>query len=445
MVFLGLSWGELAAQSYPHVPRSPTASVCSSMATSPSVGGRPPHSEAFHISVNMTLFYFLYRLNLSHPSCILPSLCTPNSSAAAIPSYHPSSIIIRTMRFFSSTLFPVLILSHFTLASPLAQHPNAPRGKWVSLPFITPAARQEHSTVHIGDTIYVIAGVPGNSSNTDPGSPSEVGTVQSYSLSDRTWRTLPPLPLAMTHPNAAAVDGKVYVLGGLSVLDGNNLVWSAVPDCFVFDPALQMWSALPPMKPEEARGSAAVGVWGGKVYLAGGMRKLELAPNGLQDSVDIVTVYDAQKGTWGTLPNLPAPRDHSGGVLREGKMYVVGGRDHGQRNVRNTTFMMELEGGKKAWKALATMPTARGGISAGTIGDYIVTFGGEGNPDTPSGVFNETEAYDVTRNQWYKLDPMAVPRHGTIATSIGSRIYIPGGGVLQGAGPVTTFDAFELC
>lgn len=77
------------------------------------------------------------------------------------------------------------------------------------------------------------------------------------------------------------------------------------------------------------------------------------------------------------------------------------------------------------------MPVPRGGLSGDVVGSKVYTFGGEGNPNTLTGVFNETEAFDTTTQQWTKLVPMAVPRQGTHAVAVGNKVYIPGGGLQQ--------------
>lgn len=267
-----------------------------------------------------------------------------------------------------------------------------------------------------------------------------IADVGAYDVSSNTWRIVSPMPVPLNHANSATVNGKIYVLGGL--LNGTS--WYATPRCFMYDPAIDTWIELPPMPNDQARGSSAMGVYNDKIYLAGGMRALILTPDGLQDSVATVTVYDPSCGNWTTLPDIPAPRDHVGGAVIGNKMYVVGGRDHGQLNVRNTTWALDLDAPESGWdQTLAEMPTARGGLGAGVVGDKIYTFGGEGDPNTPTQVYPQVEAYDTLHNVWTKLPDMPLPRHGTFAASIDNGIYIPGGGVTISAAATDHFDVFR--
>lgn len=310
------------------------------------------------------------------------------------------------------------------------------RTGWTTLPSLAGGPRQEHSTVAIGSDIYVVGGVV-----PDAASPVGVTTtdrVEVYDTRNRTWSKAAPLPVPMNHLNAASVGGKLYVLGGLS--GGSS--WDALPNSYVYNPRTNAWTALAPVPAGTWRGSAAMGVAGTTIYLAGGERVLSLTPPFLQDTVSTVTSYDVATGTWTTLPSLPQGRDHAGGALVRGTFYVIGGRDHGQENVRNTVYAFDLR--TRQWDERAPMPTPRGSIAAAAVGSTIYTFGGEGNPAAGSkGIFPQVEAYDTTHDTWRRLAPMPVPRHGTSAATVGRSIYIPGGGESEGAGALAVNEVYR--
>lgn len=190
-------------------------------------------------------------------------------------------------------------------------------------------------------------------------------------------------------------------------------------------------------------------VHGDLVFLAGGMRTLLPRPGGEQDTVNTVLAYNTTSDTWVNVPkaaaHIPEGRDHAAGAVIEDTFYILGGRNRGQHNVRDTVFALDLKNLKKGWKTKhGRLPTARGGLAAGTIGRLVYTFGGEGNPAEGSqGVFNETEVYDTKTDSWKRLPPMAVPRHGTAAVAVGKQVFIPGGGILQGGSPVDVFNAYR--
>ncbi|MFI5687664.1 Kelch repeat-containing protein [Streptomyces sp. NPDC051636] len=316
--------------------------------------------------------------------------------------------------------------------TPTGAEPSYGKG-WRPLAPIANGPRQEHSVAAVGDKVYVVGGVLAES-----GFPT-TSRMEVYDTRRGTWSDAAPLPVAMNHPNVAAVDGMIYVLGGLS----GGAEWQALRDCFVYDPRGDRWMRLPAIPVGIERGSAAVGVHGTKIYLAGGMRKLVPVPGGLHDTVNTVSSYDVVTRRWKTLPSLPQARDHVGGAVVGTTFYVLGGRDRGQVNVRGTVYAYDLR--SRRWCERAPMPTARGGIATAVVGTKIYTFGGEGRRDGtgPDAVFAENEAYDTVHDRWQRLAAMPVPRHGTAAVAVGDTIYIPGGGTAGGGNPVDVNDAYR--
>ena len=354
--------------------------------------------------------------------------------ATTLPSPHLHSTSRITMRF----LLPVAFALTSTLEAAGSCVP-CKNGAWKTLAPIAIAPRQEHTTVALSsDTLAILGGIV-----PDAQLATTTDIMQLYDISANAWSSAASMPLPMNHANAAVVNGKIYLLGGLAVApDG---AWRAVADSWVYDPERDEWESVTPMPNGTERGSAAMGVHGTKIYLAGGMTTLDVPGGGYQDSVTTVSAYDTVQGTWTTFSErLPEGRDHAGGAVVGSKLYVVGGRYFGQENTRDTVFSLDLKKKNAIWQtSSARMPTARGGISAAAIGTKIYTFGGEGNKaEGSNGVFNETEVFETVSETWEALSPMELPRHGTSAVAIDGRIYIPGGGIYQSAGPVNTTDVF---
>lgn len=263
--------------------------------------------------------------------------------------------------------------------------------------------------------------------------------VEVFSTTSNDWRNASSLPTTINHGNVAAVNGKIYVLGGLN---GSNF-WTGIGDCYEYDPGTDSWKTLPSMPTGTARGASAMGVHGSTIYVAGGLTVLNPV-TGAQSSTDIVSSYHTKTREWKTLPSLPEGRDHVGGVVVKGVFYVVGGRVNGARNVRNTVYAMNVSRSDRKWVEKAAMPTARGGLSTGAIGSKIFTFGGEGDAALiPNGVYDSVEVYDTLSDSWEALPPMPFPRHGTNAASIGPGIHIPGGSNVTGAGAQARNDFFH--
>ena len=91
------------------------------------------------------------------------------------------------------------------------------------------------------------------------------------------------------------------------------------------------------------------------------------------------------------------------------------------------------------------MPTPRSGLAAAVIGGRIVVIGGEVNFDNPpNNVFVEVEVYDPASGMWSSLEPMAVPRHGIGAATVGDLIYVPGGATRAGFFATDYSDALRI-
>jgi N-acetylneuraminic acid mutarotase len=240
--------------------------------------------------------------------------------------------------------------------------------------------------------------------------------------------------MPLNHPNSAVVNDKIYVLGGPTPTNDSYL-WNATGASFEYDPTANKWTKICELPEGREIGSAAVGVRGSTVYLARGQTYLSLI-GGAEGTTSIFTSYNVKTKQFAVLPPMPEPRDHAGVGLVGNKLYVLGGRDYEQNNTKNTAFAYDIE--RNHWSTgLATMPMARAGCSSGVIGTHIFTFGGEG-------VFPQNQAYDTATNTWTSYAPMDIPRHGTAGVAVGNRVYIPGGGLLSGAGPTNYTSYFEL-
>ena len=53
------------------------------------------------------------------------------------------------------------------------------------------------------------------------------------------------------------------------------------------------------------------------------------------------------------------------------------------------------------------------------VGGRLITAGGE----SPTGVFDKVEVYDLSTNSWSAGPPMRTPRHGIGVVAVGSSVY----------------------
>jgi len=325
------------------------------------------------------------------------------------------------------------LLLEFASAVPRHENANAvAAASWKKLAPMPQGPIHEHSTVALGNSLFTIGGVTLSS--------GVISTVAKYDIPSNKWTTVNPYPTTINHANVAVVDGKIYVLGGMT-----GASWAGTLQSYVYDPASDKWTAISAGPKDEGRGSAAVGIYNGTVWLAGGKSS---GTGG--KSVDTVSAFDTISGKWlANIPNaakkIPEARDHGGGVVIGTKFYQIAGSLQKIENRKDTVFVLDLENPDKGWiTAKGRMPTPRRGISVGAIGTKIYTFGGEGNPDIASkGVYDNVEVYDTVADSWEKLAPMEIPRHGTYAAVADGKVYIPGGGTASGTPCTDAFDVYS--
>ena len=101
--------------------------------------------------------------------------------------------------------------------------------------------RQEVAVAELDGLIYVVGGFLGD------GSTSPAAEV--YDVAADRWRSIAPLPAAVHHAGAAAIEGRVYVLGGFDDRGAVDAVWA-------YDPAADAWQRRAPMPSN--RGALAV-------------------------------------------------------------------------------------------------------------------------------------------------------------------------------------------
>lgn len=302
-------------------------------------------------------------------------------------------------------------------AAPDAPSCGVPPSGWSAAPPIAGGALQETAAVALGGKVYVLGGFDRTISVVD--------TVWIYDPVTCAWSAGPPLPRAVHHANAIAHGDTLYVLGALTGRDFAPLgeAWAWTPG------GADAWRTLASLPAGRARGSAAAGAVGDTLYLAGGL--------GDGTRADVLA-YDPIGDRWlPDPPSLPAPREHACGAVVDGRLYVLGGRQGGVNGVVATSYALTPGAG---WQTGAPMPTARGGVACGVVDGGIVVVGGEGNPDSPSGVFDDVERYDPAADTWQVLAPMPTPRHGMAAAGLGPHLFVPAGATQQLFGAVDTHE-----
>ena len=277
-------------------------------------------------------------------------------------------------------------------------------------------SRQEVAVAALDGKVYVAGGLQGN---------SILDSVEVYDPATDSWSFIAPMPDQLHHAAAVATGGKLYVIAGW-----NNFFGTPQDTLYAYDPTTDSWTQKASLPTR--RGSPAAAVVDGKIYVVGG-----------DPGENDFAVYDPATDEWTILPDMPTGRQHMGAAAVAGKFYAVGGRTALGAGLGNLATLEVYDPATQQWSELDSMPTARGGIAVASLAQFVVVFGGEGNPATASGTFSQTEAYDTATGTWTTLTEMPTGRHGIGAAVVGNQIYIPGGGSVQGFSLTAVNEVFN--
>ena len=250
-----------------------------------------------------------------------------------------------------------------------------------------------------------------------------------YDPVSNVWRTIAPLPVRLDHILSVSIGSLIYYIGGLSGWPGPN-----VNTVYIYDTVNNSFSQGAQMPIGRGRGAGGVTVYNGKIYYVGGLS----GDNSSARAVSWLDVYDPEKNSWASLPNMPRARDHFQAVVVSDILYAIGGRD---KNIDATISAVDTyDFATGRWSTPNTqLPTPRGGFAVALAGQEILVIGGEGHNKT----YTQVEAYNVSTNTWRTLSPMPTARHGVQAAVCSGGIYLAAGGRTQGgSNPTNIHEAF---
>ena len=294
----------------------------------------------------------------------------------------------------------------------LAPAPGQGTGFWTDGPSM-PASVGEVSCAAIDGTMYLVG-------ETSP-------ATFAYDIESESWvSNLAQRPFVGNHHGSEVVDGKWYLIGGLT---------SGAGTLQIYDPVLNSWSVGPPLS--WAGGSIATAAHDGKIYAFGGIVGSATVVN--------AAVYDPQTDAWTALPNMPTGVNHAAAGSDGERIFVFGGRGGGNTPQPGFTTVQAFDPVLMSWDSsdmpgseLAPMPSGRGGTGSAVLfrGEFLI-FGGETNDAfdaeaTGDRVFPQVFAYDPQANTWRRDKDMTTPRHGMYPVLFGGRIFVAGGGTVFG-------------
>lgn len=242
------------------------------------------------------------------------------------------------------------------------------------------------------------------------------------------WEQITELPMWRLGDAAAAVNGKIYLIGGYDHhknLGGRAPALSTVD---VYDTQTNTWRTAPNMPTPRIAPKTAV--LSNEIYVFGGYDRK--GPRGEKRNKKIVEMYDTRTDTWVKKRNMPTLRDSFTTAVVNGKIYVIGGREHNKRfDEPMVTGLVEVyDPLTNRWEKRADMPTKRGSTDAVVVDDKIYVLGGytwRMVPGLAERFVTRVEEYNPKINKWRKLRDMPMFKGWFATVAVDNEIYTLGG------------------
>jgi hypothetical protein len=135
-----------------------------------------------------------------------------------------------------------------------------------------------------------------------------VGTNEEYDPTTNLWTTKKAMPTPRYNFGIAAVDDKIYCIGGITdYLVGSYMNSTSVNE--MYDPKTNSWQT---MSPAPIGSGMFTNVVNGKIYIIGG------GPNGT-----IIQVYDPKNDSWSVKPSILLQLISPVSAVVDDKIYIV--------------------------------------------------------------------------------------------------------------------------
>ena len=283
-----------------------------------------------------------------------------------------------------------------------------------------PTGRQAFSTAVVGGKIYLIGG---NLFENEKGGPFGRSLVEVYDPQNNSWQRLADMPTPRLLSRAAAVNGKIYVVGGYSAIDRRIANIKMLKVVEVYDPQTDTWVRKQGMS--QARILFGAGVVAGKIYAIGGENLFDFEK---PQRLDQMEVYDPVSDTWVRRADMPTRRNGVETAVIRDAIYVIGGSGWPPVGWGPVLATIEAYQPKtNRWRKKSDMPNLRTDFSMVVVDNKIYLIGGYSIAlERFDGYLKTVEVYDPETEKWDESPPMPSKNSPFGAEAVNGKIYILG-------------------
>ena len=258
------------------------------------------------------------------------------------------------------------------------------------------------------------------------------------------WEQITELPTWRIGADAAAVNGKIYLIGGFDFHENLGGRAPALSTVDVYDTRTNTWHTVANMP--TPRVAARTAVFSNEIYTFGGYDRK--GPRGAFRYKKNVEMYDTGTDAWVKKRDMPTLRNGFMPAVVDGKIYVIGGSVHDKKLDRDVaTGLVEVyDPLTDKWEKRANMPTERGRTDAVVVDGKIYVLGGynwQWGPLVDKFV-TSIEEYNPKTDQWHELPDMPMLKFWFASVAIDNEIYTMGGAYTPGGNRITRFGDVDV-
>jgi hypothetical protein len=215
----------------------------------------------------------------------------------------------------------------------------------------------------------------------------------------------------------------IYVIGGTN---GNFPITNVDRFPVNADGTLQPSNDESPMP--VALGGLTGGVVSNVIVVAGGTKGTVVT----DQSYAAVVGEDGTLGAWNSAGSVLKPRMHPGAVVKDDKIFVLGGFKDPDVWDDIVSATVTPDGTVSAWTAAGTLPGPRSHFAVTLVGDYAYLTGGLdksafSNPPTLKDTWRGHLLSDGTIGEWTMMPPLPVALATHASFFYGGYLYVGGG------------------
>jgi N-acetylneuraminic acid mutarotase len=262
---------------------------------------------------------------------------------------------------------------------------------WFQLPRLPEPRRAGHAAAVDGRVFYI----GGNFS----GSRDYRATTYVFDIASQTWSEGPPMPTARDHGATAVVEDRIHIIGGNCELTVHEVLHTSD----------MTWTTAAP-SPDRLCAQRA-DTLNGLVYTLGGSRA---------GSNDTVLVYNPADDSWALKDRIRYRRNVFALGSIDGNFYLAGLSTASWSG----SSLLVYDPAREKLHDRPEMLTPRYYVAGVVWRGQLFAIGGTGARDV---VKDAVESYDPSRNEWSVHPPLPLPLREVRAVAVGGVIYVLGG------------------